>query len=370
MKIRAWLLAIALAVVTLPTAALVASADEDPPIRPEVGGPPIRPPLSELRETLLFPVPPAAQPVHTGQVPDAIPSFPTSRATHRELVVVVGGYQSEFKDPKPLRDFIDSLDLGQNFEVIRFGDDPHFRYDTLGSLDENARRLSDEVLSKARDYDGVHLIGHSMGGNVLDRAFVNGYLPDGGPILTYTALSTPHAGSTVAREAELTLTLTGPARADVNEAGRLIDVEADTRAMRDLATRLERPRLRRVSRLDIRMATDLTVPAADADDPGVESRSLLPHTPDSLEGHRGTLTDPMSRQLTREAILTRAVPRDTRSVFEKIAIGPVTAATDLASSRLFPALCIGIAAIGVGAWLSRQLIRRRQTPRIQPCVGG
>ncbi len=368
MRIRTCLLAIALAVVTLPTAAFVASADDGSPIRPEVGGPPIRPPLSELRNTQWFPLVPAPQPVRTGQVDDPIPAFPPSAATQRELVIVVGGYQSEFKDQKPVRDFIDGLALGPHYKVIRFGEEPEFRYDTLGSLDDNARRLSEEILSKAPNYSGVHIVAHSMGGNVVDRAFVRGYLPDGGPILTYTALSTPHAGSTAAREAELTLTLAGPARADTNEAGRMIDVEADTPAMKDLAARLERPHLRRVARLDIRMATDLVVSAADAEDPGVEARTLIPHTLASIDGHGGTLVDPMSRQFIRNAILERGVPRDERSIFEKTAAGPLSFITDSLSSRFVASLCIGVLFVGVGIWLARELRRRRDSSRLRPCV--
>src|SRR5438034_5312723 len=78
MRMRALIGATLLAWVALPALALVALADEDPPLRPVDAGPPLRPPLTALRA------------VERAPSASAGPN-----ASKKELIVLVGGYASE-----------------------------------------------------------------------------------------------------------------------------------------------------------------------------------------------------------------------------------------------------------------------------------
>ncbi|HKY50574.1 MAG TPA: hypothetical protein VJP45_04905, partial [Candidatus Limnocylindria bacterium] len=152
---------------------LVASADEGPPLPGSEAGPPLRPPLTVLRAT------------------DRATGTTSSGAARRELIVLVGGYASDAND-----DVFDELRgrlAGQGYEVVRFGRDLG-TYDTYGSVDANAARLRDSVRSISTDYGGVHLVTHSMGGVVADRAFALGLSANDG-VTTYVAWAAPHHGS-------------------------------------------------------------------------------------------------------------------------------------------------------------------------------
>src|SRR5437867_822073 len=93
-RLRVLLSSITLALALLPAGAVVALGDEDPPIRPEIGDPRVRPPQSALRDSI------------------ALPPVPGPERWRRQLIVVVGGYDSEHKDPRPLHDFADQLRTG------------------------------------------------------------------------------------------------------------------------------------------------------------------------------------------------------------------------------------------------------------------
>src|SRR5687768_18499670 len=105
MRVRALIGATLAAGALLPAFALVASADEDPPLRAVDAGPPLRPPLTVLR---------------------AVEKAPTSAVsveqTKKELVVLVGGYgtgpDSHVFDALRARIVQDS-----RYEVVVFGHD-------------------------------------------------------------------------------------------------------------------------------------------------------------------------------------------------------------------------------------------------------
>ena len=82
MRVRALIGATFLGWALLPALALVASADEDPPLRPVDAGPPLRPPLTVLRAVERAPL--------TLTTADTRPG--------RQLIVLVGGYASESDD--------------------------------------------------------------------------------------------------------------------------------------------------------------------------------------------------------------------------------------------------------------------------------
>ena len=309
----------------LASAALVASADEGSTGRQTPAGPSIRPPLGVLRHV---------------DAPTASPVSPRP-----ELVVLVGGYQScacdeTFDDLKPW------LAALPNTKVVRFGDDPGFPYDTYGSIDKSAIGLRDYIRSVGPEYSAVHIVTHSMGGVVADRAFANGLSHDDG-VATYVSWSAPHSGSDAAL-AVLTSDLAGGGRDPLlHESLLWLQWESESPAVRDLA--LTRPVAPPpgVVRLDLREATDTLVTPRDARDPGVESRTL----DNAREGHGGILHDPAAFDLTVRTIATRAIPPERRSpeqvraaekksdrvgTFVLVTLGVLTAAAIVFSRRSRP----------------------------------
>src|SRR5438093_6967441 len=105
MRIRALIGATLLAWVALPALALVALADEDPPLRPVDAGPPLRPPLSVLRA------------VERAPSASAAPEAPK-----KELIILVGGYASEV-DPPAFGDFRARVAQQGGYDVMEFGRD-------------------------------------------------------------------------------------------------------------------------------------------------------------------------------------------------------------------------------------------------------
>ncbi|MDQ2952558.1 MAG: hypothetical protein M3R54_09875, partial [Chloroflexota bacterium] len=136
---------------------------------------------------------------------------PSAWPAPRELVVLVGGYQScACPDDGTFDALRDRLSGNDRFEVIRFGTDPRFPYDTYGPIGPNARNLRDEIRSASPQYSGVHIVTHSMGGVVADDAFAQGLSRDDG-VISYVSWSAPHSGSDAARAIGLTRVITGRA---------------------------------------------------------------------------------------------------------------------------------------------------------------
>ncbi|HEV8229038.1 MAG TPA: hypothetical protein VGQ86_03690 [Candidatus Limnocylindria bacterium] len=321
MHLRALVSATLLAWALLPAMALLASADEDPPPARADAGPPIRPPLSVLRAV-------------------AIPAAPApTAAPKKELIVLVGGYGS-VSDPNVFDAFRARIAQQGGYEVVRFGED-FGTYDTFGALDDNAGSLRDAVRSKAPDYTAVHIVAHSMGGNVADRAFSLGLSSSDG-VSTYVAWAAPHDGARVARATQATLTFSGPAREDTRAVARLIQ-EPDTPAARDLAAARAVAPPSGVARLDLRLATDWMVSSGDARDPGVDSRILLPRSPMELEGHGGILRSDQALDLTMATIKAKAVPPDGRGALlraaSEVIVGGIATEFDLHAAMFLLGFC-------------------------------
>jgi hypothetical protein len=328
----------------LPALALVASADEGPPTQVVDAGPPLRPPLTILRAV--------------DRAPRALPGSDTN-APRKELIVLVGGYASE-EDPHVFDAFRARAAQEGAFDVVRFGED-FGAYDTLGGVDANAVQLRDSVRAVSTAYDGVHIVTHSMGGVVADRAFALGLSAADG-VTTYVAWAAPHDGAHVAQVAQRTLALTGPARGDTRAFAAAYLRDPDTAAVRDMA-RLHAPAPPPgVVRLDLRLATDGLVSSADARDDGVPSRILLPTRVTEMEGHGGILQSQAAFDLTLATIKARAVPPDERGVVIRAASGWVSQAVDGEAQLVLGAIC-GLCVIGgIGALVRRSLRLRPPWP--------
>ena len=278
-----------IAVVALTVFAPVALADDAPAPSPRV-----RPPDTVLR--------------HVDAATADVTPAPTHDPHGREVVVLVGGYQSCSCIEDNTFDTLRPRLIAAGYDVVRFGQDPRYPYDTFGHIEPSAVNLRDEVRDLGREYDAVHIVTHSMGGVVADQAFASGLSASDG-VATYVAWSSPHSGSDAARAL-------GVVRAVRGDGGLLRDVllhlgdEPDSHAARDLASVRPVAAPRGVVRLDLREANDLLVTEHDARDPGVTSRVLVGHGPD---GHGGILTDPVAIDMTVATIATRRVPPDTRA---------------------------------------------------------
>jgi PGAP1-like protein len=327
--LRASLLALAL----LPAlGALPADADDGRPQSGEAGHPPspIPIPKSQLR--------PSA--IQTAPIPSVAPesfSLPP-RAAHaaakKELVIFVGGIGSSREQNDAvcanLRTWFDP----DRYEIACFGDDPAFPFDTSGPIDDSARTLIAQIRSRPSEYSSVDIIGHSMGGVVVDRAITDGLSAEDGVAVSID-IASPHNGSKFARVATEALPVVTPV-ADIIRAEVLRTANNDpgSAAARDLASfRPVRPPAR-IVRLDLGLANDVLVPTDDSRDPGIEQRLYLPrlhidvHDPkevfSEVDGHGGSLRNGELRSVVVEAIETRRIPPDHRSLATLLLVPVIT----------------------------------------------
>ena len=339
----------------MPALALVASADEGPPLPPVDAGPPLRPPVTVLRAAVT--APPA---------PTLVVASDTVAAPKRELIVLVGGLGTDKKPgDNPFKELQGRIP-SDTYDVKRFGTDFGV-YSTYDSIDENAVHLRDGIRSLSGGYDVVHIVTHSLGGNVADRAFALGLSSTDG-VTTYIAWSAPHDGAHAAGIARAALTLSGPARVDTRDVAVWADLhDPESAAVRDLARIRAGAPPPGVVRLDLRLATDELVSSRDARDPGVESRVLLPTTLRDWEGHGGILENDQALDLTLATIKQKAVPVDDRGILLRAAAQVISDRTSELVEGLadpaFEGLCMVIILLGgVGALMRRTFSRRMPWP--------
>jgi hypothetical protein len=275
-------------------------------------------------------------------------------APKKELIVLVGGYASK-SDDHTFDAFRARVAQEGGFAVVRFGQDIG-AYDTFGAVDANAARLRDTIRSVAPDYAGVHIVTHSMGGVVADRAFALGLSSSDG-VTTYVAWAAPHDGAHAAQAMETTLTVSGPARADTRAFTTSLFRDPDSVAVHDLARVRATAPPPGVVRLDLRLATDTLVSSVDARDPGVATRVLLPARIEELEGHGGILESDEALDLTLATIKTRAVPPDARGPVLRAASEKVGQTVDDYAQLALAAVCSLCIIGGVGALMRRALGR-------------
>jgi hypothetical protein len=241
-----------------------------------------------------------------------VPPTPRPDTHAKEVVILVEGYESCACLDDHAFDLLRDRLVASGFDVVSFGKDPRHPYDTLGRIEPSAISLRDEARELGHQYAGVHIVTHSMGGVIADRAFVDGLSAADG-VLTYVAWSAPHDGS----DAALAVDIVRAAHGDmdvVRSMGRQVGNEPDSAATRDLAVTRAPPPPPGVVRLDLREANDWLVNKWDARDPGVPSRILQTRRPglQELDGHGAILLDPNATDLTVRTITTRRVPPDDR----------------------------------------------------------
>ncbi len=225
-------------------------------------------------------------------------------APRREIVVFVGGIWSR-SDDGVFAD-LERRMRASGYDVLRFGDDPRFVYDTSGPIAANGERFRDQIRALSPRYDAIHVVTHSMGGNVVDSAFADGLGASDG-VATYVALASPHSGSSLAAIAQTVVLAAGDARGDLSA---ILGRDLDGRAVRDLARPTSPPRVDGVARLDLREATDWTVGRDDMRDGAVASRTLGSL---ALDGHGAITADPAAMDIVSRLIAERRVPPDERS---------------------------------------------------------
>lgn len=284
-------------------------------------------------------------------------AVPAPAGPSREVVVLVGGYQSCSCQRDPDLEALRRSFEGAGFDVVQFGTDPRYPYDTYGHIAPNAEHLRDEVRSLSSQYGVIHIVTHSMGGVVADQAFAAGLSADDG-VVSYVSLASPHSGSDGARAISQVRALTGHVDALVRKAS-LAFVEPESDAAEDLATVRPIPAPRGVVRLDIRESGDVMVSGNDARDPGVTSR-VIAGPP--LTGHGDILTNPDVLRMTLDTMIGRRVPPDTRS---RDLIDAAQRNADLFDGIVRVVLPV-LVVFCVGAWL----YRRRTAPLIDPIVQG
>jgi hypothetical protein len=307
-----------IALALLAAGGFAASADDDRPPAPSGGHPPSsRPiPLTELRpsEIRAAPVPAVA--------PEFAPLVESLRVPpqKKELVLFVGGYGSQANDGA--FNELMSRFPSDRYDVRRLGDDPNFPYDTYGSVDANARTLTDEIRAVGADYSAVNIVSHSMGGVVTDRAFANG-LSSADRVRTYVAIAGPHSGADFARAPALVLPIIEPVK-DIVRAGAVAAArDPESAAVRDLATARPIRSPAGVARVDVSLATDGLVNEFDARNPGVPQRLYLPATPrEIIDGHGGSLVNREIADFIVETVRTHQVPPDRRDPITRL-VAPI-----------------------------------------------
>jgi hypothetical protein len=299
---------------------------------------------------------PTGRPTRTILRPTEISELPAPKPSEKEVVIFVSGIGSAAAD-STFDAMIAAVGRDPRYEIHRFGGDPAHPYDTRGSLDQNADQLTAQIRELAKTHPKIDIVAHSMGGAVVDAAFRRG-LSASDKVATYIALASPHSGSTEAWMGVPFLALGDAlgARTELRAITAGLAQDIGSRATLDLATIHAGPPPQGVTRLDLRMATDAIVTDPDAWTPAVTSRTLLPSTVGSIEGHGGITTDPQAIALVTSTIASGRPPaRDWRGAVLEGAAGALSSLVAQCAPVLYGAL--GVLALGCAFVLS---LRRRR----------
>lgn len=227
----------------------------------------------------------------------------------QECIVVVGGLGSPTDGSDA--DFFDAVlgDLAHEprFRMIRFGvDDGTYR--TTGDLSRNGEELRSAIGRASDECEAVHVLAHSLGGVVADRALSKAARG----VATYVALASPHNGANIARTIRPALEADELLAAAARLAARASGAhDPMSEAIRDLArTRAPRP-VRAEAAIRLRLVTDAVVLRRDSIDRRVDVREYMPAG--EIEGHAAIVRHPLAQDVVRGTIAARRAPEEVRS---------------------------------------------------------
>lgn len=249
----------------------------------------------------------------------------------RDCVMYLGGLGS---DPSRTKGAFAHIveGLSADADVIQFD------YDALGRIALAADRLKGDARDAATRCAWLHIVTHSMGGVVADRAFSSG-LSGADGVRTYIPLASPHNGATAARE------LCGLADIDASygkllrHIAELLDQPDPTApAICELA-RVKAPRPPRgVSAARLRLVTDELVLQRDHVARHRDVREFLPEDPLQMEGHGGILRHGWARSIVHRSVREGEVPPDDRSELYRVVARTVSGSADVALAMTFDAV--------------------------------
>lgn len=243
--------------------------------------------------------------------PGPVPTRPAIGSS--ECVVLVGGLGSPTdRDDRFFAPVLGELDADPRFQQYRFGVDAG-SFDTYRAISRNGEQLRSVIHHLSTECQAIHVLSHSMGGAVADRAFSMGDLANDG-VVSYVALAAPHNGATGARAARPAVEADALFAAGLSATTRAVAIpDPTTDAVRDLS-RLRAPRpVRDVEAVRLRLVTDEFVLRRDNADRRVDVRDYLPTTTWQLEGHGQVVHNETVQQVVRTTIATHRVPAEDRS---------------------------------------------------------
>lgn len=252
--------------------------------------------------------------------------------TGPECVVLVGGFGSTNGD-QTFDDLLRWTEGDALYQPIRSGYDftDTFTYDTTGPIDRTAADLTRLVRTLGHECGAIHIVTHSMGGAVADRAFSMGLSAADG-VATYIALSGPHNGATLARALRPAIEADPLIAIETSVLARSIgQPDPTTPAAHDLASIEHAPReVRGVAQARVRYATDGMVLRRDTYDRRVDVREYMPASLalSQLEGHGGVLHNEDVRRFVSATIATHAVAEDGRTPLERLTADAVSRKVD------------------------------------------
>lgn len=265
-----------------------------------------------------------------------------------ECIVAVGGFASTNGD-RAFDALLEWSDADLRFQTYHFGYDDRegHPYDSTGPIDESATAFASLIGSLKGSCSDVHVVTHSMGGAVVDRAFAKGL----SGVRTYIALSGPHNGASVARIVAPYLAGDPLLAAEVHAILR-DGPDPTTRAGRDLALVGPPHRtIRDATTLRLRLATDAFVLRRDTLDRRVETREYMPELEwDQIDGHGGSLDNAEVRDAVWSTILTTQPAPDLRSPRERLIADAVSREVERDATALY-AGATGVTAVDPGARL-------------------
>lgn len=223
-------------------------------------------------------------------------------------------------------------------------------YDSLGRIAAAGEALRAHVARISDRCGAIHLVAHSLGGVVADRAFSKG-LSGADRVVTYIPLASPHNGSAMARDL-CGIADVEPDYADLlRQVAELLDVPDPTaEAICDLA-RVRPPRpARGVQTARLRLVTDPLVLRRDHVGQYFDIRELLPQGDAEIEGHGGILRSPQAREIVQRSIEQGSIASDDRGPDERIAAEVASHAAERVASTAHAAVAD---LVWAGAALSR-----------------